>query len=317
MMKKEIRNLRQADGLEIITIVDNYSDVLLPGSKTIMRPPLAKSGKIPKNTLLAEHGLSLLVKVRIKEETHTIVLDTGYTNVAVPYNLKYLGLTMDEVEAIVLSHGHMDHIGALKEVLSLSGKGTELILHPDAFLSRVIEFPENRLEFPEFPSRKDLKEWGANVKENKDPLLLAQDSILITGEIPRITSFEKGIPGALIKQNGKFIPDGFKDDQSIVVNLGSRGLVIISGCAHSGIHNSVLYAMELTGQKKICAVIGGFHLSGSVMEPSIEPTVAEMKKFDLQIISPMHCTGFKAVTRFAQEMPDAFVLNSVGTRIVL
>jgi 7,8-dihydropterin-6-yl-methyl-4-(beta-D-ribofuranosyl)aminobenzene 5'-phosphate synthase len=298
--------------------VDNYSDVLLPENETIIRPPLAKNGLIPKNTVLAEHGLSLLVKVRVKEETHSIILDTGYTNVAVPYNLEYLGLTLDDVEAVVLSHGHMDHTGALKEILNLTGKETSVILHPDAFLPRSIQFPSDQLlTFPEFPSRDELKDWGADVVENKAPLLLAHDTILVTGEIPRITAFEKGLPGAQIKQNGAFQSDAFKDDQSLVINLSNKGLVVISGCAHAGIINSISYARELTGQQDVCAVIGGFHLSGAVMEPSIEPTIEEMKKLSLQVISPMHCTGFKAISRFAQEIPDAFVLSSVGSRIVL
>jgi len=316
-MGKETLNLRQADSVEIITIVDNYSDVLLQSTETVIRPPLAREGVIPKNALLAEHGLSLLVKVRANGETHSIVLDTGYTNVAVPHNLEYLGLTLKEVEAVVLSHGHMDHTGSLKEILGLAGAGTELILHPDAFLPRVIQFPENRLAFPAFPGRDELKDWGADVMENKGPLLLCKDFILLTGEVSRTTSFEKGLPGALIKINGEFIPDTFKDDQSLIINLGNKGLVIISGCAHAGIINSVLYAVELTGNKKIHAVIGGFHLTGAVMEPSIEPTIEEMKKMAVQVISPMHCTGFKAITRFAEEMPDAFILNSVGSRIIL
>ena len=318
-MKKAILNLRQVDGIEIITLVDNFSDVLLPDSEAVMRPPIAKGGVIPKNTLLAEHGLSLLVKVRVEEKTHSIVLDTGYTNVAVPYNLEYLGLTLEDVEAIVLSHGHMDHVGALKEVVGLCGSGTKLIMHPDACLprARIIQFSSDQIIFPAFPSRGKLKEWGADVVENKKPLLLCQDSILITGEVPRTTSFEKGMPGALIKHNGKFVPDTFKDDQSLVVNLGDKGLVVISGCAHSGIVNSVLYARQLTGQEKVCAVVGGFHLTGAAMELCIDPTIEEMKKMALHLISPMHCTGFKAISRFSEQMPDAFVLNSVGSRIVL
>jgi len=317
-MEKEMVNLRQADEVEVTILVDNFSDVLLPGNNSVIRPPLAKEGVIPKNALLAEHGLSLLVKVTMKGEIHSIVLDTGYTNVALPHNLEYLGLTLEDVEAIVLSHGHMDHVGALKEILGVTGPGTKLILHPDAFLSRSIEFSTDQLiSFPEFPSRDELTDWGADVQENRKPLLLANDSILVTGEVARITEFEKGMPGALIKQNGEFIPDTFKDDQSLVINLGKKGLVVISGCAHSGIINSVLYARELTGQKKVCAVIGGFHLSGAAMEPSMEPTIKEMKKMSLQLITPMHCTGFKAISRFATELPHAFVLSSVGTRIIL
>ena len=318
-MEKEIFNLCEADSVEITTIVDNLSDVLLPGNKTIVRPPLGnKKGKISKNTLLAEHGLCLLIKVSVKGQTHCIILDTGYTNVAVPHNLEYLGLTLKEVKAVVLSHGHMDHVGSLKEIFGLTCEGTKLILHPDAFLPRSIESPfKPPMHFPAFPSRDTLEDWGADVVENIEPLLLCQNSILVTGEVKRTTSFEKGMPGAMISQGGNLIPDTFKDDQSLVINLGKKGLVVISGCAHAGIINSVRYARQLTGQNKVCAVIGGFHLSGSAMESSIEPTIKEIKKMSLQVISPMHCTGFKAVSRFAEELPEAFVLNSVGSKIII
>ena len=317
-MGKELVNLREADEVEIITLVDNLSDLLLPGNEIVTRPSLAQGSMIPKNTLLAEHGLSLLVKVRIKEQTYSIILDTGYTNIAVPHNIEFLGLSIEDVEAVILSHGHMDHVGALKEIIDLAGPGTKLIVHPDVFFPRSIQFPEaQRLHFPAFPSRNTLKSWGADVVENKAPLLLCQDSILVTGEVARTTSFERGMPGAQISQGGNLIPDTFKDDQSLVINLGKKGLVVISGCAHSGIVNSILYARQLTGKHKICSVIGGFHLSGTHMEPCIEPTIKEMKKMSLQMISPMHCTGFKANSRFAQEFPAAFLLNSVGSRIIL
>jgi len=291
----------------------------LPGNETVVRPPIAnKNGVISNNTLLAEHGLCLLVKVRVKDRIHRVVLDTGYTNVAVPHNIEYLGLTLKEVEAVVLSHGHMDHIGSLKEIIDLAGEGIKLILHPNVFLPRSIQFPSDpAIHFPKFPGQSTLKEWGADVIENKTPLLLCQNSILVTGEVSRTTSFERGMQGAMINQGDKLIPDTFKDDQSLVINLVKKGLVVISGCAHAGIINSVIYAKQLTGQKKVCAVIGGFHLSGSAMESSIEPTIKEIKKMSLDLISPMHCTGFKALCRFEEELPEAFVLNSVGSRIVI
>lgn len=317
-MENTILNLREAERVEITVLVDNYSDVLLQGNRTVIRPLLAKDGLIPKDTLLAEHGLSLMVTVQIDGSMHSIILDTGYTNKAVPHNIKFLDLTLETVEAVVLSHGHMDHVGALKEIIHLTGPSTKVILHPDVFLSRSLQPAEGRrISFPPFPSRGELEDWGAAVVENKDPLLVCRDSILVTGEVPRITPFEHGIPGALIKNNDAFEQDTFKDDQALIINLGKKGLVIISGCAHSGIINSVSYAEKLTGKTKICAVIGGFHLGGSAMQPSIEPTIKEMKKLGVQVISPMHCTGFKAISRFAEEMPDAFILSSVGSRIVL
>jgi 7,8-dihydropterin-6-yl-methyl-4-(beta-D-ribofuranosyl)aminobenzene 5'-phosphate synthase len=316
-MSQNVVGLQQADRVEIITIVDNYSDVLLPGSENVFRPPLAPKGEIPADTLLAEHGLSLFIRVHRENETHSFILDSGYSNVAVPHNIKYLGLDLGEVEAVILSHGHMDHTGSLKEILALTGKGTELIVHPDAFSARILQAEGNNLVFPEFPSREKLAGWGALVRENRGPLLLGNGSLLITGEVKRYTSFEKGMPGARIMEDGQFVTDTFKDDQALVADLGPEGLVIVSGCAHSGIMNSIQYARRLTGQEKICAVIGGFHLSGIAMQASVEPTVEAMKKLDLKLISPMHCTGFRTAARFARELPDAFVLNSVGTRIEL
>ncbi len=317
-MKTDPYHLKEADGVEVVILMDNFSDVLLPGSETVVRPPLAQGGVILKNTLQAEHGLCLLVKVRAGDRVSAILLDAGYTDIAVPHNLDFLGISLENLDAVVLSHGHMDHVGALKEIFNRTGRRTRLIVHPDAFLSRALQFPSmDRISFPPFPPRDTLTGWGAEVVENKGPLLLGEGSMLITGEVPRVTEFEKGMPGAMILRDGELVPDTFRDDQSIVINLKHKGLVVISGCAHAGIINSVLYARELTGQADVCAVIGGFHLSGAIMEPAIEPTVEELKKMSLQVISPMHCTGFKAITRIASEMPGAFVLSSVGTRILL
>jgi len=317
-MPKTPLNLRPVDLVEIFSLVDNYSDVLLPGSETVIRPALAKNGVIPQNTLLAEHGLSLLVKVHVNGDSHSVLLDTGYSDVAAPHNLKFLGLNASRVEAIVLSHGHMDHSGALKEMVRDIGAGARVILHPDVFLSRFLNLPNGiEVSFPPFPPKEEMQSWGAEVVENKEPLLLCNNTILVTGQIPRKTDFEKGFPGACVRLDGKAAPDSFQDDQSLVISLGDRGLVVISGCAHAGIINSVLYAQELTSREKICAVVGGFHLTGPAMEPSINPTVTEMKRLKPEVIVPMHCTGLNAIWKFSQEMPESFQLNSVGSKIHL
>ncbi len=317
-MPKAPLDLQPVDLVEIFTLVDNYSDVLLPGNEIVIRPALAKNGVIPQNTLLAEHGLSLLVKVHVKGETHSVLLDTGYSNVAAPHNMKLLGLNAKEIEAIVMSHGHMDHTGALKEMIGAIGTGVRVILHPAVFLPRFLQLPNGmEVSFPPFPPKEEMELWGGQVVENKDPLLLCDNTILVTGQIPRRTAFEKGFPGACVKCDGKAEPDTFQDDQSLAISLGDRGLVVISGCAHAGIVNSVLYARELTAREKICAVIGGFHLSGTAMEPSIEPTVEAMKKLAPEVIIPMHCTGLNAIWKFSREMPESFQLNSVGSKIHL
>ena len=150
-----------------------------------------------------------------------------------------------------MSHGHMDHTGALKEMIGEIGPGARVIVHPAVFLPRFLQFPNGmEVSFPPFPPKGEMQSWGAEVVENKEPLLLCGNTVLVTGQIPRKTAFEKGFPGACVKRDGKAVPDSFEDDQSLVISLGDRGLVVISGCAHAGIVNSVLYARELTAGKR-------------------------------------------------------------------
>lgn len=141
--------------------------------------------------------------------------------------------------------------------------------------------------------------------------------IAVTGEVERVTGFERGLPNASVERDGKIEPDMILDDQALVIKLKEKGLVIISGCGHAGVINTVLYARKITGIDRIHAVLGGFHLSGPVFEPIVESTITEFRKIRSEIIIPMHCTGWKAVKRFSEEFPSSFVLNSVGTRIVL
>ena len=153
--------------------------------------------------------------------------------------------------------------------------------------------------------------------EANAPVFLAENTILVSGEVPRTTDFEKGMPGACMEEQGEMVPDAIRDDQSLMINLAGRGLVVISGCAHSGIINSVLYARQLTGESRVAAVIGGFHLSGSDMEPLIESTLSELKQLSPDLIMPMHCTGWNAIQRLQNAFPESFVLSSVGTKLVL
>ena len=317
-MKENSHGLVPVDRVEILTLVDNYVDVLLPGSTFMKRPPLATDGRIPDATLLAEHGLSLLVKVYLGKESHMVLLDAGYNQRTVTRNLEFLGIDLKEVEAVVLSHGHMDHTGGLHSVLEGLRQSVPVIMHPDGFLPRFLTLPDGkRLTLPRPFQRDSVNTDSINLKESKDPLYLAENTLLVSGEVPRITPYEKGMPAAFIERNGQIVPDAFSDDQFIVVSLGDRGLVVISGCAHAGIINSLHFARELTGQSRICAVVGGFHLTGPAMAPAIEPTIAEMKKFSTEVIVPMHCTGHKALSRFEEELPGDFLLNSVGSNLTL
>jgi len=139
--------------------------------------------------------------------------------------------------------------------------------------------------------------------------------VMFLGEIPRLTDFEKGFPIAHRMEEGKEKWDSIEDDSGIAMYVKDRGLVILTGCAHAGIINTIRHAMTTTGADKVCAVVGGFHLSGPFFEPIIERTTGELKAIDPLYVVPTHCTGRKAVLHIEREMPGKFILNMSGTKL--
>jgi 7,8-dihydropterin-6-yl-methyl-4-(beta-D-ribofuranosyl)aminobenzene 5'-phosphate synthase len=312
-------SLKTVDRIEITTLIDNYVDVLLPSTDVITRPPLSIDGKVKADTFLAEHGLSLLVSVWQGEEKHTILFDTGYSKVGVLHNLAQLGLNIEDIEVIVLSHGHMDHTGSLNAILDKIPGTIPLVLHPGAFVyPRYTRQPNGSKNiWPQTLTRDALAQKNVEIVESKTPTLIADGMIMVTGEVERTTSFEKGMPNALVEENGDIVQDPIMDDQAIVMKLNGKGLVVISGCAHAGIVNTLAFAQKTIGEQSIHAVLGGFHLSGPFFEKIHDETIQGIKKMDPDVIMPMHCTGLKAINRFQKEFPSSFVLNSVGSKMTL
>ncbi|UCF84428.1 MAG: MBL fold metallo-hydrolase [Desulfobacteraceae bacterium] len=308
-------SLKESDRVEVLTIIDNYVDVLLENTDVVTRPPHAKGGNIPTDTLLAEHGLSLLITVYQGEKRHRILFDTGYTQIGVPHNLDKLDVAVEEIEALVLSHGHTDHTGSLYPLLDKIPKRIPLVVHPEAFSApRYFGLDDGRkLLFPQTLVKADLEARNLELLTNKTPSFLADDRVMVTGEVEHVTKFEKGLPNALMERNGKLEKDPISDDQALLINLKGKGLVVISGCSHAGIINTILYGIQMTGIKQVHAVLGGFHLTGPSFEPIIEETIKELKKMDLKVLVPMHCTGWKAIQRFSEEFKSSFILNSVGS----
>ncbi len=311
--------LKEVDRVEILTIIENYVDVLLENTDVVTRPPHAKGGEIPTDTLLAEHGLSLLITTYQGQKRHRILFDTGYTKIGVPHNLELLEVDTKGIETIVLSHGHMDHTGSLYQLLDKIPNRIPLVFHPDAFMSpRYFGLDDGRrLLFPQTLVRADLEDRNVELLAKKTPTLLSDDSVIVTGEVERVTKFEKGLPNALMERGGKLEKDPISDDQALVINLKGKGLVVIGGCSHAGIINTILYARKMTGIEQVYAVLGGFHLSGPSFEPIIEETINELKKMGPEVLVPMHCTGWKAIHRFSEEFPSSFILNSVGSLYTL
>jgi 7,8-dihydropterin-6-yl-methyl-4-(beta-D-ribofuranosyl)aminobenzene 5'-phosphate synthase len=224
-----------------------------------------------------------------------------------------MGLNLSEIESIVLSHGHYDHSGGLLATLKAIGKeNLPIFVHEDMFKTRGVAEPDGTVsKLPEFPTEDRVK--PAKYIRTKQPYTVADNTVLVTGEIPRKTSFEQGLPRHRVFVDGKWQPDPLIwDDRALVFNVKQKGLVVLSGCAHAGIINTTRYAQQLTGVEGIYAIMGGFHLAGKDCETRIKPTVEQLKQLAPAMLAPSHCTGWRGSCTIAKEMPKAFVWNSVG-----
>jgi len=311
--------LKPVDRIEITTLVDNYTDVHLESNEWVRRPPRRAGGTIPLVTFLAEHGLSLLVTVWHGAKRHRILLDTGYTGIPLIHNARILGIDLTEVEALVLSHAHMDHTGAMYRFFENTSIRVPVVVHPDAFLHpRFLLHKDGAREyFPKTLIRSEFKTRKIELMESRSPVLLCDDTVLVSGEVRRTTDFEKGMPNAFLEKAGKEERDSIPDDQGLVINLKDKGLAIVSGCSHSGIINTVLHAAAITGEKRVYGILGGFHLCGPAYEPILDRTIEELQKINPRLLVPMHCTGWKTMTLLAKAFPSSMILNSVGSTFTL
>lgn len=284
----------------------------------VTRASIIKDGEV-KASIQAEHGFSAIVKTTGKSNikaTRTLLFDFGFSEGAAAYNAATLGYNMKEIEALVLSHGHIDHLGGLDNLVKMiGGKNLEVVLHPSTFKShRYIKIRDDKAWLPEFAKTR-FERAGLRTVEAAGPYWMLGGNVLFLGEVKRQMDFEKGMPNAFFVEDNVEKHDLIEDDSSIVMNLRDRGLIVLSGCAHSGIVNTVKYAQSVTGIDRVHVIMGGFHLSGPSFESIIGRTIDALKGLQPDYVVPCHCTGRRAINEMEKEMPGRFILNMAGTKL--
>ena len=310
--------LPEVDEVKITLIIDNSVDILMAGTEVAQRFPLMPN-VFDQALPLAEHGFSALINVKQGNKQGIVLFDTGVSRSGILHNLDAMQIKISDIQAIILSHGHADHAMGLPGLIDRFGsRNLPLVLHPDAYLERRLVLPNGTELFLKPPKKTDFQRENIDVIEAVAPSMLVDNMVLVSGEVARTTDFEKGFPIHQAKRNDHWQPDPLiHDDQCAIVNVRDKGLVICTGCGHSGIINIIRHAQALTGINKIYAVVGGFHLTGGLFEPIIPSTIAALKEINPHYLMPGHCTGWSATHQIARAMPDAFIANSVGTTLIL
>lgn len=316
-----IRN--HADRLTVTIIDDNSVDFLLADGDNLRRYDLPTQFDFKKRPVQAEFGISFLVQVERAERTSTVLFDAGFTPDVMAHNLSTLGVDVGQIDHVVISHGHPDHYGGLPAVLRGLDRPIPVSTHVDAFEPRYAVMPSGAVApFYNAPfNRGELEQMGARFVLAKTPVEVIP-GVLTSGEIERSTEYEgprqpTTFAGLYQVKDGVCGLDEVWDEISLVINVLNVGLVVLTGCGHAGVINSINQAMRITSIDQVAAIMGGFHLGfPGTPEENVEKTIASLKEIGVKQVVPMHCTGLGATSEIARALPEAFCQPSVGTRFV-
>lgn len=312
---------RGLDSVVLTTITENHVDMLLPDEKGVRRAGLIHHFDPKREPVCGENGISVHVDAAIGPYRYRVLFDVGMTSWVLERNANALGISLDDVDHVVISHGHPDHYGGLAGFLAARENGVPVSIHPSAFMPRYLRLASGQIApfYNADLSETRVAEAGGRLVCHSGPVEIGP-GLIATGAIPREQAFEKpatdvDAPNALIQiVEGVMVPDAVPDDQALVIEVGGDGIIVVAGCSHAGIINTINYAMSITGRQRVVGVVGGFHLGfpGTPLEKT-QKTIEALRELKVERLCPMHCTGMRASMEIAKEFPETFLLNCVGT----
>jgi 7,8-dihydropterin-6-yl-methyl-4-(beta-D-ribofuranosyl)aminobenzene 5'-phosphate synthase len=254
-----------------------------------------------------------------------LLFDAGPAAATFARNAEILGVDFASIEAVVLSHGHWDHAGGLLAAVesiakNRGGRSFSCYMHPGMFRQRATKRPDGQLYVNErVPDPERLSKAGASVISSREPQSVADGAFFVSGEIPRVTSYEAGVPNHLTRSadGNSWEPDPLiMDERFVSVHVKNKGQFVFSACSHAGLINVLTHARAVFPSVPLYGAMGGLHLSG-INERVIPETVADLKKFGLKVLAPGHCTGWRAVSQMAREFGDELVPSAVGKKYLI
>lgn len=328
-------NIGTVSRVEVTMICDSMMDTLYmdPPGVTVKRLGLGHAFDPSKgltNMPVADNCSCMLVRIYALETNmigapvpYTILFDCGGTPDSFIKNMKALEVDPLSINQVVISHGHPDHMGALKTFMELrDGVPCPVLIHPDTFSARYVLSPVGFV-FPHItgglPSKEECEAVGARFVEVTEPMKVGPGA-MTTGQIPWYDDvpFEPSPITIFHTKGDKMELDKTADEMAIAINLRDHGLVVLSGCAHNGIINTIKRCKEVSGIDKVYAVIGGFHLGfPEVPRDMPSKTIEKLKEIAPKVIIPQHCTGFRASAEIMNAFPEEYVQTSVGMTVCM
>lgn len=316
---------RGVDRLTLTTVTENYVDMLLPDGPGVTRAGLAHHFDPKCDCPIGENGIAIHVEVEWDRYRYRLLFDTGMTGPVLQHNAAALGVDLEAVDHAVISHGHPDHYGGLQQFLEDRPAPVPVSIHAAAFLPRYLRLASGQVApyYNHDLTEASIGEAGGRLVLHDGPLEVGP-GLVATGAIPRRVDFEEPsrdltTPNALIQViDGQMEPDTVPDDQALVIEVGGDGIIVLCGCSHAGVVNTVRYAMEITGRDRVVGVFGGFHLGfPGTPESKTDRTIEAFKDIGVELLCPMHCTGMRSMMALAGAFPDSFLLNCTGARVDL